>query len=51
MYRAATKWADRLVLYFKDFDFLVQGFVIDPINNGTLWEADAILLLSLSLLP
>lgn len=37
--------------YFEDLEFLVKEFVIYPIGNGTLWEIEAILLLSLTLLP
>lgn len=42
-------WADSLGPYFKNLEFLAEGFVIYPVSNGTLWELDAILLLSLSL--
>lgn len=42
-------WADSLGPYFENLEFLVEGFVIYPVSNGTLRELDAILLLSLSL--
>lgn len=44
-------WADSLGPYFKDLEFLVEGFVIHPRGNGSLKELDAIVFAVIVSLP